>query len=232
MSTATGGGTPTYPAAFARAEVILKQGVLSNKSDSMKMTLQNNSNLLVSYPFVHKQTGTNTLILNAPPGENQEVKIQSLINSDLLGISFMVVPTASKKSGVAGVMANKFDTVACENIKCTFNGQVLIDAPWRMSELMTLNLDVGGSDTPKTVIDEDGVAQPKKTYKIYYLPFSYIKTVIFEGQYSNVSRYGQQNMEITFDPQHDATQNLSFSCTYYYNALCTTQSGTTRITFA
>jgi len=232
MSTITGGGTPSYPAAYVKGECILKQGVLSNKADSMKSTLANNSNLLVSYPFVHKQTGTNSLILNAQPGESQEVKIQSLINSDLLGLSFMVTPAASKRSGAAGVMANKYDTINCEDIKVTFNGQVLIDAPWRMSELQTLNLDVGGTDTPKTVMNSTGVAFPEGAYKIYYLPFSYMKTVIFEGQYSNVSRYSQQNMEILFTPKHTVAQNLQFTCSYYYNALCTTQSGATRITFA
>lgn len=225
-------GTPNYVSGYVKGECILKQGVLSNKADSMKSTLANNANLLVSYPFVHKQTGTNTLIQSAVPGDTHEVKIQSLINSDLLGISFMVVPSAQKRSGVAGVMANKYNTVACEDIKLNFNGQVLLDAPWRSIEVMNLNLDVGGSNTPKTTINAAGLSVPDGSYHIYYLPFSYMKSVIFEGEYSNVSRYSQQNMEIQFVSKQAATENLSFTCTYYYNALCTTQSGATRITFA
>jgi hypothetical protein len=225
-------GSPTYPSAFAKGQVILKQGVLSNKADSMRNTLNANSNLLVSYPFIHKQTGTNTLIPAAVPGEPQEVQIQSLIASDLLGISFMVVPSADKRSGAATNMANKFNTTECQDIQLLYNGQVMQNLPWRLAELAILNLDQGSGTTPKVIMNGAGAAVADGEYFVYYLPFSYLKEIVFDGQFSNVSRYANQTMSIVFSPQNSITENLSFTCTYYYNALCTTQAGTSRITFS
>lgn len=233
MSTATG-GTVAYPNAFTRAECILKQGVLTDKSDSMRKTLQANSNLMVSYPFIHKQTGTNTYLTNVAAGDVVEVPIQSMINSDFLGLSCMVVPSRYKKSGVAGVMANKRSTLECHDLQLLYNGQIYADLPWKLAELAVLNLDQGSSTCPKSLINSSGASVTDGEYFIYYLPFSYLKSVIFETEngYANVSRYAQQTMTLRFAPQNTVTESLDFTCTYYYNALLTSQQGGSRITFA
>lgn len=224
----------TYPTSFSKTLVVLKQGVLTNKRDSMKQTLLNNPSLMQPYPFTHKSTGTRKFITGAPINEPINIVLQSFLESDLLGLAFYVVKTDSEKSNHgAASPVNKFDAIRLRDIILTYNGQQLFNLEHHMSDLVLLNIDPGSPDCPKTLINSLGVSVASGSYHVYYLPFTQFKSVIFSEEYNNVSRYASQTLELTFTPEGLLLPtNLSFHSLYYYNAIAQTQQGVTSLQFA
>jgi hypothetical protein len=227
-----------YPNEFIRADALLKQSVLTNKANSMKMTLMKNPNLMVSYPFTHKQNGTRHFVTPNGIGEPIEVALQSFLESDLLGISFICVPTAEERSAAVSDTANKFASLRCRDIELLYNGQVIHNLPYHLAELCMTGLDVGDPDYNVTYVNDTGGFTPNSGLAghVYYLPLTPHKSVIFESEYYNTSRYAQQTMSIRFTPElgngFSGTQQLSFRPVYWYNAMCSTSKGVSTITFA
>ena len=227
--------TTAYPNEFIRADAILKQSVLSNKADSMRMTLMNNPNLMVSYPFVHRQSGTRSFFNPSALGEPVELNLQSFIEADLLGVGFMVVPTASERSLPVSSTANKFASLRCRDIQLIYNGAIIYSMPFHLSELATLTLDVGNPDYNYSHTSATGTNTAKAGH-VYYLPLTPSKSIIFESEYFNTSRYASQTMTCRFTVEagegYTGTEQLSFRPIYYYNAMCSTSKGVSTITYA
>jgi hypothetical protein len=236
-----------YPNDFIRADVLLKQSVLSNKADSMKMTLMRNPNLLISYPFTHKQNGTRHFF-NGVIGESVELQLQSFLEADLLGISFMIVPTKDERSASVLSTSNKWNSLRCRDIELLYNGQIIHSFPYHSAELSNLGIDPGSPDINVSLVNTTGGTDSGKTSSgidlvtsklarhIYYLPLTPCKSVIFESEFYNTSRYAQQTMSIRLQVEYPTgllvTEQLSFRPVYYYNAMCSTSKGVSTLTFA
>ena len=233
MGVITGAPATTLPNSWQRGEIFLKQDVLTNKMDSMRQTLKQNPQLMVQYPFVHRQNGTRRFIQSAATGTSQEVSLQSFLESDLLGIGFYTVATADERStGAAGSVANKFNTIRCRDIELLYNGQVVHKLPYHAAELIQLELDIGASTCPKTTVSAAGVPTADSVYHCYYLPMTKMKSVIFEGEYENTSRFANQTMQLRFTPEIGAPTDITFHSMYFYNGICSTSGGTSKIAFA
>ena len=238
----------TYPNAFQRAEVMLRQSVLTNKANSMRRTLLENPNLMISYPFIYRQDGTTRAFALHPKETSLEITLQSFIEADLVGISFYIVPTDNAKStGAVDSAVRKFDMLRCNNISLIYNGQVLHSYVGRTAELMMLGLDKGDPHTTKSLIQDNGDPYPttdayNQRYYVYYLPFTPNKSIVFDGSYNNTSRYAQQTLSIILTPELlkepgtianiPPTQNITFRSQYMYNAMNSTQRGVTSLQFA
>jgi len=238
----------TLPNAFQRAEVLLRQAVLTNKANSMRRTLLENPNLMISYPFIYRQDGSTRAIVAHPKETSLEVTLQSFIEADCVGLSFYVVPTDNEQStGAVDSAVRKFDMLRCNNISLIYNGQVLHSYVWRTAELMMLGLDKGDPHTTKSLIQNSGDPYTpegayNQRYYVYYLPFTPTKSIVFDGAYHNTSRYAQQTLSVVFTPELSgepglianipATQNITFRSQYMYNAMCSTQRGVSSLQFA
>ena len=239
-------GTVVYPNEFLRSEVFLKQSVLSNKANSMARTLRENPNLLLSYPFTYLQDGTTRAIASHPKDTEINHTLQSFIEADMIGISFYIVPTDNEKSaGQPALSASrKFDMLRCRDISLVYNGQILHSFVGYSNELYSLGLDVGDCHAGKTLIDNAGIeyvtTASNQRYFVYYLPFTHLKSIVFNGTFPNTSRFSQQQMSLIFTPELladggvivPATQNITIRTMYMMNAMNTTSRGVTSLQFA
>lgn len=231
-------GNPPLPSGFLKAEVLLKQTTLTDKSKSLRNQLKN-SNLMVQYPFVHLQTGSTRYLSNILPEQSVTVDLQSFITSDLLGVAFYVIRQSDiKRTGTgfdnAAGRVNKFLTVPCVDIKLEYNGITLHDMPGRLSELVGIGINQGSIKSNYTAasyqapnIIASGVVQ-----NVYYLPLTQNKSTFFKETYENTPRFAQQTQQLTFTAELPAQDSIVLYTTYIYNGIAATHDGVNTITYA
>lgn len=231
----SGAAGTVFPSALLAGDVYIKQDVLTNKRDSMKLTLMKNPNLLINYPMVHSTRGSTRNLVGDITANTFTIDLNSFLESDLLGISFHTV-LASDEAGAptAGSVSNKFKTLRLRDIVLKYNGQILHNLTYHLHDLMLLGMDIGDPDYNVASIDAGGVIGPQTTGHIYYLPMTRFKSVVFEGMYHNTSRFANQTfqLEFTMDTDFTASTPFNFYSTYYYNAVVSTSNGMSNIQFA
>ena len=225
-----------FPTSFVQGDFLIRQDVLTNKRDSMKLTLMKNPNLLINYPFTHCTRGsTRNLSTGAGDTTSYTIDLNSFLESDLLGISFHCVLAANEKSTAKGVnsYSNKWHTLRLRDIVLRYNGQILHNLPFHLSDLILLGMDVGSDDFNVSTLITAGATKAEAGH-IYYLPMTKFKSVIFEGDYCNTSRYANQTFQLDFNLEaaQGVDKGINFYSTYYYNGVISTSNGMSMVTFA
>jgi len=229
------------PTQFSIADVIVRQDVLTNKSESMKTTLMSGSNLFSPYPYVHALTGTNRTLNNVAAGEEVQIDMSGFLNSDLLGIVFHCVETKYLNSIIDvatptnNKAANPYSTLQLQNIKMVYNGSILHDLPANLYDAYALSISYGDTDASNTRIDDNGDAIAPKdagNQYVYYLPFTAGNSSVYdEESFCNTPRYSQQPLTISFNANNAATTNYTFFSSYLYNGVVMTSKGNSNIFF-
>ncbi len=230
----TTGGATIFPSSALSGDVYIKQDVLTNKRDSMKLTLMKNPNLLINYPMVHSTRGSTRNLTGSAAANTFTIDLNSFLESDLLGISFHAIKAIDERGTEAlGNVSNKFATLRLRDIVLKYNGQILHNLQYHLHDLMLLGMDVGDPDYDLAVVSTAGVPAAG-TGHIYYLPMTRFKSVVFEGMYHNTSRFANQTfqLEFTMDTDFVAETPFTFYSTYYYNAVVSTSNGMSNIQFA
>lgn len=225
------GGVGVRPAGFNVATMLFRQGDLTNKDQSLKYELMKNPQLMYSYPFVHKQSYT-VNFTGQPVGAGiVSLPLLAFINADLLGISFGVVRDTDLLPQNNNT-PNPFNYEDIRNLRVTYNGLTMLDAPERAWKLMNMQSIEGSSKLQGSVVSPGGVgpfsSDPKDTYPIY-INFARIRAVCFDREYQNVWRIA--NNVLTLDFNTLTTDNYRFFATYYYNGVSEIQNGETRVYF-
>lgn len=231
------GGSGVKPNSFLSGNVILRQGDLSNKDQSLRNVLMKNPSLMYSYPFIHRQAGGvsvgNSFTGSTSPNPPVSVTLQSIINADLVGLSFGVVPI-NKLSNTSGTTCpNPFFYDELTNVKITFNGLDMYNSPNNLYKLANLALTRAGSGSYSTSVITDSALAPFTTqaqdcYAIF-VDFSRTRTACFDGKYANVWRIGNNVLTLSFNTATSAQYQLFV--TYHYNGVLEVQNGQTRIYF-
>lgn len=231
------GGSGVKPTSFLSGTVLLRQGDLSNKDQSLRSILMKEPSLMYSYPFIHRQqggtSGGNSFTGSIAPNPPVSVTLQSIINADFVGISFGVVPV-NKLSNTAGTTCpNPFAYDELTNIRLEFNGLVMYNSPGNLYKLANLALSKGGAGYFSNAVITDSALAPftstaQDNYAIF-VDFSRIRSACFDGHYSNVWRIGNNTLTLNFNTSTTAQYRLFV--TYHYNGVLEVQNGQTRIYF-
>lgn len=230
------GGSGTKPTQFLSGTVLLRQGDLSNKDQSLRGVLMKDPALMYSYPFIHRQQGSNTgNVFNGSINPNPPVSVtlQSIINADLVAITFGVVPL-SKLSNTAGITCpNPFAYDELSNIRVEFNGLVMYNSPGNIHKLVNLALTKGGSGYYSNSVITDSALAPftstaQDNYPVF-VDFSRVRSACFDGTYSNVWRIGNNTLTLSFNTS--TTNQYRLFVAYHYNGVVEVQNGQTRIYF-
>ena len=224
----------TFPTSFLSGDVFLKQDVLSNKNDSMKQTLMKNPNLQINYPFIRSTRGSTRNLTGDGALQTFEIDLNSFLEADLLGISFHCVDAVNERGGeVAENVSNKFLGKRLRDIVLRYNGQILHNLKYHLHDLMLIGMDVGSSNVPYSTLSTTGGISTAVSH-VYYLPMTRFKSIVFEGDFYNNSRFANQTFQLEFTVQDTfaSPTPVNFYSTYYYNSICSTSNGQTNIEFA
>lgn len=226
------GGTGARPNGFDVAQVVLRQGNLSNKALSLRNSLDANPTLMLAYPFIHHQSYQPPKFSASSSSDEISVVLQSFINADLVAITIGVVSDTSLALG-SNNSPSPFNYEEIEDVKLLFNGQAMYDAPGALMKLDNMHSIPGGNYWHNDVIASGTTAPftsaPVDTY-IYMFNFSRIRAICFENEFQNTRRIGNQVLELRFKlPNNTGAENYTLYSTYHYNSICEVSQGMTNI---
>ncbi len=212
------------------ARLILRQGNLSNKDQSLRMRMLRDPSLLYSYPFIHHETHRVSAL---PIGTSHTMNLLGFINADLLSISIGFIRDAFVEP-VGSDMPQPFQFENIKNPVLKFNGLTMYDAPSDFWKLVSVHSEIGQDSFGNNEIGGDGSGPSPFTQTavegfILTMDFSRIRALSYEGFYQNVWRIGTNTLTLSFDT--DLTLILVPFISYYYNGLAEIQNGETRIFF-
>lgn len=238
-STAIYGGAnrDAWASSFLAATAIFRQGDLTNKDQSLRRTLENNKDLSMFYPFIHKQSYTPTMFLGSTD-QNSPVSIPLLgfINADLVSIMIGVV-RVGLLTGTANGSPNIFQYDQLSNVNLQFNGLSMLNSPgqaWKLYQCAAGS--VGASYFQNSLIkphvptDPKRDSSPQDTY-ILTIDFSRLRSMTFEGQFQNVWRIANNTLTLSFNTESGTDTQYQMYATYCYNGIAQINSGTTSIYF-
>lgn len=234
------GGTGALPTQFSSAILFTRQGELLNKELSLRNAMYRDPQLTYEYPFIHRQSyqvaiqnaiATPTTPYTGYPASFNSVNLLSIINADLVGISFWVIRDDSVIPA-AGGHPNPFAAEAIQNVRLSFNGLVYYltyKQDLRAANMLSL---VGSSKfntvtlTPVGAGPYTAVIQPRYST---YIDFSRIRQSLFSNRFSNVFRLG--NNTLTLDFTVPAVGAHTVYVTYHYNGINSVYNGESHVYF-
>lgn len=213
------------PTAFADARVLANQIDLANKDLSLKNYMLGNPEMSYNYPFVFNQSYITDVTSTA--GVDAAVNLLTIINADLLGISFTVVNIDNLQSNSTGSNALRpFDWERVRDIQLTFNGLIFYDAPGDMAELYDCQDYPGSGDCPNSVVSAGGVGpyitSPVNS-QVYFMSMTRIRNTVWCDQFQNSIRIPNNALNLSFKTQTSGNYRVFIS--YYYNGIFNFRSG-------
>lgn len=233
-----GSGTPV-PTQFTVAEVMMRQGKLSNQAASLRQEMIAHPDLLYTYPFIH----SSSFVSAAFDGVREsggfracDVQLNSFANADLLGITFWVV-REDAKVGTASTIPNPYVTDDISNVLVTFNGQTLFDYPGKAYKLTNMMIGEQQASSIPVIVQRSIVSTSNTTWDSYmvFLDFARLRSACMGDHMYNTWRIPNQQLRIQFNTAYGNGTPSSVAvryrlyATYFYNAVAEFQNGTSAI---
>jgi hypothetical protein len=227
------GGSATHPASFLVAELLMRQGKLSDQSASIRTEMVRNANLKYSIPMIHYQHWESSSF----PGKRRSdgkcsVELNTFPNADLCGIVCWVIRD-DYKNPTGNNCPNPYITDEISDIVLTLGGATLFNLPsksYKMTNMLT-----GGHQDASFFNNQliTGTAAPfsavgKDCYPLCF-DFSREKSACLPGQLFNVARYPSQQMRLEFCTSQGSSVNYRVFCTYIANAVAELENGTSSV---
>lgn len=222
------GGSATPPTALAQGEVFLRQTAFQDRSNSLRMDLQNNPSMMYLYPFYHKYTPVPKYNIPLDGVTRHTITLQEFLDADLQNIIFSVHPTAlQKRNGTNAPTPG----VSCEllDIELLYNGQTIYKAPGASARLTPMSFYGGASGIEDVLLTQTTPwGNASIVDYVYSIPFSYAKSVNYEYKFENSPRFANQTMSLSFAARPvggGAGVIGELHSTYIYSAYSKTMDG-------
>lgn len=229
------GGTGAIPTAFTVAEILFRQGKLSDQSKSLRAEMIKSPSLMYAYPFCHAQSFITPSFAGArvSSGNLCQMDLNTFANADLLAISLGVVLNTDR-TPTGNNTPNPWNYAPLSNVQLSYAGQVLFQYPgyqaYRLTNMLT-GSDQGESQIPGSYVF-NGSTQPFSSLPvdqyICWFDFSMKRSTCLHSHLFNTWRLTNQTLRLTFNTPQDTVQYTAY-LTYYYNAVAELSNGTSSI---
>jgi len=231
------GGTGAVPSSFITAELLFRQGKLSDQSKSLRREMIMAPNLMYAYPFCHAQSFITPSFAGAPfvSGNLVQLDLNTFANADLLAISLTVVAN-NDRVPIGLNSPNPWNYQPLSNVQLQYAGQVLFNYPgyqaYRLTNMLTGG-DQEASQIPGSFIaagtTSPFTSNPVDSY-ICWFDFSMKRSTCLHSHLFNTWRLTNQTLRLTFNtPLLTVDQKATAYCTFYYNAVAEMSNGTSQI---
>jgi hypothetical protein len=222
------GGSGTKPSAFSNASIFLRQGDLSDQSNSLRSIMMSEPNLYQAYPFIMTQSYTSPQF-GGNPNSASSVQLLAFQNADLLGVVFSVVKVSDLASN-GQTVPKPLNYTPIREVDVKFNGNSVYKVPGTAYRLTNMLQKFGGGFLDVVSYsgtnNQDFAPISAKAYPIL-IDFSRIRASTFCSEYQNVWRIGNNSMTVNFKtPDNDV---YVLYATYFYNAINEVQSSTSNV---
>jgi hypothetical protein len=236
------GGSATHPLTMEECHFITREQELSNKHNSLRKELMGNSEMMLAYPFIRRESPTPKYTVSET---NVTLSIQEFLESDLQGILF-TAHLVEDQDNAGGFAPNPLFALECTDLELLYNGQTLAKYRGKMGNLIDMLYDNGSSHIDNSRIartsTSSGVPSSPDHSHVYSFPMNILrKNISYEGVYSNTPRFANQTMQLKLKiknppnltvPQTGQPQPCIVHFTYLYSAVAEIQNGVSTITFA
>lgn len=230
------GGSDARPTQFLMAEIMLRQGKLSNQAASLRQEMIARPDLIYSYPFIHYQnfvTPSFTGVKESTSLRGVQQVLNSFTNGDLVGIVLWVIKDTDK-APTANSSPNPFHADEISNVLVTLNGVNLFDLPYKSYKLTDTIIGEQGPGFFHGSVIAAGATYPFTSACVdsylCFLDFSRLRSACMQEHLFNVAKLTNQNINIQFNTATESSYKLH--ATYMYNAAIEFQGGTSAIKIA
>ena len=229
------------PTFFNKSEIVVRQQMFSDRSQSLKYDMQNDPTAVYNYPFKHYQSFQKDF--SATATQSTTVQLTNFINADLIGMVVYVVRKSKLVGGArVGYGFSPLNISLPSDLRLLFNGQVLYNSPGKLYLLQNCaGLSGSGSySVPKTVSTIAGGLLTNTSYlpivrDMIFIDFSRKHSLCFEHEYENTFRIAQQTLDLALtlpvELGESTTDDYTLFATYIYNGVNSTQQGSSNIYF-
>lgn len=231
-SSAIFGGTGARPDSFTKLELQTREGVLTDKSKSLKYQMLKDPSLIYNYPFIHCRQFSQ-VFTGYRESENvkSQVNLQGFIQSDLLGIIVQVIKN-SDLSSTSSNAPNALNLDDITNVELTYNGIPIYRANYDAWKLYNMHGIHGSSGYGYSVI-APGTTAPfnssPTSCHLLFIDFSRIRSACLPDRMFNTFRVANQTLNLTFNTSQ--SDSYTCFCTYLYNGIISLQSGVSQVYF-
>lgn len=229
------GGTASHPISFLKAEVILRQGKLSDQSKSARSAMIAVPTLEYNYPFIHTQNFVTPSFpgVRASDGAGVLLNLNTFLNADIVAIVMYVVADTDKKP-VNGNTPNPYNMDPISNVLLQFAGQTIFQYPGQAYKLTNM---LAGGDQSASYIPGSYVlpgntnpfqSVPVNQYMVYF-DFSMWRSTCFHSHFDNTWRLTNQTLNLQFNTLYGSNVSYRCYCSFFYNALITFKNGTSSV---
>lgn len=228
------GGSATPVNSFSVAEVLYRQGVLSDKSKSLSNALIMNPDLKYNVPFIHKQSYQSPPFTGVIDGSGLcEVQLNQFANADLTCITVGVLLNSDLyPTGNNSPRPFNYDPIS--NVQLRWGGELIANFPskiYRLTNMLAKHQD--SAAIPISNIGAGAVSpftsQSKNAYMVVF-DFSLMRSVCTQSHFYNTERLTNQTLSLTFNTSTSGQYRLY--ATYFYNAVAEIQNMTSAILIA
>lgn len=229
------------PSSFSTAEIVIRQQMFTDRSQSLKFEMQQDSESVYNYPFTHYQSAQFDFSTSAA-NSLAKVNLTNFINADLIGFVFHVVAKSKLVGGAQpnaasnAITLNPFEISLPSDVRVLFNGQVLFNSPGKLYLLQNCaNLAGSGSyySTKFTSKIVSGVVSTPIISPIVrdlvFVDFSRKHSPCFEKEYPNTFRIA--NQVLSLEMKMPVADDYTVFATYIYNGVNSVQQGASNLYF-
>lgn len=230
-----GGSGAPRPTAFLVAELLLRQGKLSNQSASVRSLMIAAPDLKYQYPFIHTQYWESPSFAGIRASQAVSacsITLNSFANADLVGVTFYVIKTTDKVP-TDNSTPNPFNSDPISNLVVTFNNSTMFNFPglsYKMTNMLTG--DLGASYYDNSIVSPGAVApflsNPKQNYLIH-LDFSRLRSDCYQQHMFNVMRMPNQYLRLNFNTSLSDGVTYVLRAIFHYNGVVEFANGTSLI---
>lgn len=229
----------TIPSSFGVSEIVVRQQMFSDRSQSLKYDMMNDPTAVYNYPFKHYQSFQKDF--SATATQSTTVQLTNFINADLIGMVVYVVRKDRLRGGGFTVGSpypfNPLNISLPSDLKLLFNGQVLYNSPGKLYLLQNCAGLSGSGSYSAPLAKSTGFAGGlinSLTYlpivrDMIFIDFSRKHSLCFEHEYENTFRIAQQTLDLALTMAESGDYTLF--ATYIYNGVNSTQQGSSNIYF-
>ncbi len=231
------GGNAVTPSQFDRAQIILRQGQMSNPGQGLGPILKQIPDALYNYPIIHKQSVisrfTSGPAVSGKTGFFQGAfDILSIINADLIGILIGIVPTLSV-SPTGNDTPNPFVYEDVEDVEILWNGSILYRGQDNLHELFQCKGNIGATFWENSQVNA-GVLAPFTSSPVnnnmIIVDMSRLREICYDGTFSNSIRLPQQPVSVTCSVRQNNTAYTVYT-TLLYNGMISTEADKTSLIY-
>ena len=236
------GGTVPPPTAMLECLFVAREQELTNKANSLRTELMNNSDMMLAYPFIRRESASEKITVTET---SVTLSIQNFIEADLQGIMFTA--HLLEDQDTSGTKArNPLFPLECVDMELLYNGQSIYRLKGRAGNLIDMLYDVGSGYIDHSRIGRltdlpSEESHPDQCH-IYNFPLNMLKkNISYTGSYANTPRYSSQSMTIKLTiknppglalDQQALPQPAVCHFTYLYSGVAEISKGMSTITFS